>query len=306
MTAKKDELPPYHELFELPEGESPKDFPPPTNLNAVKVWIVRYGGPNGIEKCPRPYLLAEIPDMLSFHNMFGGGRYQVEGRYTGEGKTGQFYARRDFVLSGDPKPLIMSDPSAPQTAAPSAAASGGSSGFSFGGDGMAQALQAKDPMSLIILMMMKDAERAEARAERQAQLQAQQAQAQSTMAIENMKLIATVLGGQRAGTDPAVASAFANMTDLVKTQLAVTHAPAPAQPQRSVEEEMKRAQDLLSLAKKMAPTESTEKFTDIVKELLQIVPPELAQSVAASLMGGNGAAARAPAQIVEGVVGPVG
>jgi hypothetical protein len=292
MTIKKDDLPPYHELFELPEGESAKDFPPPPNFNAIKVWISRYGGPNGVTKCPRPFLLSEIPDMMAFHDMFGGGRYSVEGRTLG----GQFYARRDFVLDGAPKPLIQSEGS-PEPPPPTHTAQG------VAISGMGGELP-KDPMSLLIVVMMQNAERAEQRAERQATLQAQQAQQQAQMAIENMKLIATVLGGQRAGTDPAVAQAFGSMTELVKAQISVAHAPQPVAPQRSVEEEMKRAQDLLSLAKKIAPSETPEKFGDILKELFAIVPPEVVQSAAASLLqGGNGVAVvqQAPPLLVEPV-----
>jgi len=259
--------------------------------------VKRYG-PNGIEECPRPWLLSEIPDRASFFDIFGGGRYEVEGRTLG----GQFYARRTFVLVGDPKPLVPRSPS--ETQAPQAPVAQ-SNGFSMpAGDNVSQMIAAaKDPMSLLIVVMMQNAERAEQRAERQAAAAAQQAQAQATMAIENMKLIATVLGGQRSGTDPAVAQAFGHMTELVRAQ--ISSSAQPAAPQRTVEDEIKRAQELISLAKKMSPSETPEKFADIVKELLGIIPPELVQNVLASLGGANGAV-QAPLP-VEGVVsGPVG
>jgi len=289
---KKEDLPPYHELFELPEGESPKDFPPPENFAAIKLWVKRFGS-SGLEECPRPWLLSEIPDRASFFDMFGGGRYEIEGRRL----NGTFYARRTLMLVGDPKPLVPRSPSETQ-AAPAPAPSSG-----FSGSGLPGELP-KDPMSLLIVVMMQNAERAEQRAERAAVAAAQQAQTQATMAIENMKLLATIFGGQRSGTDPVVAQALGHMTDLVKSQLQTTQAPAAAQ--RTVEEELKRATDLISLAKKVSPSESPEKFTDIVKEVLGLIPPELAQQVVAGLTNGGNGVPMAP-QVVENViVDPVG
>lgn len=290
---KRDDLSPYHELFELEEGKSAKDFPPPPNFNAVYFWVKRLGGAHGPEEDPHPHLLADIPDRATFFQVFGGGNYVLDARYCDAGRKGQFYARRSFTIAGPPKPLVPSEVNEPEIPAHAQ----GSSGFS--GGGLPGDLP-KDPMSLLIVVMMQNAERAEQRAERQAVAAAQQAQTQATMAIENMKLLATVFGGQRQGTDPVVAQALGHMTDLVKSQLQTTAAPAVAQ--RTVEEELKRATDLISLAKRISPTESPEKFTDIVKEILQIVPPELAQSVAASLMGGGNGVTQAP-QIADVIVG---
>lgn len=288
MTAKKEELPPYHELFELPEGVAPKDFPPPPNFAAIKLWVKRYG-PNGIEECPRPWLLSEIPDRASFFDIFGGGRYEVEGRTLG----GQFYARRTFVLVGDPKPLVPRSSS--ETAQPQPQAQPGTfdafGGQAQGAGGMTGAFQMANgnPMALLFLIMMQNSDRAEARAERQA-----------VQSVEMMKTIATMFGGgQRQATDPAVAQVFGSVTELLKQQIAVTHQP-PVQAQRSVEEEFKRAQDLLSLARKMNPDEKPERIVDIIKEILPLVPPGLVEGLVKSA-GGAGA-------LVDNgiVVGPVG
>jgi hypothetical protein len=209
MSTSKSELPPYHELFELEEGKTPKEFPPPQNFSAVKMWVKRFG-PNGHEECPRPWLLSEIPDRATFYDIFGGGRYEIEGRRL----DGTFYARRTLMLVGDPKPLVPK--SAQETAPPAAppAAPGGFSIPGMGGMGDAFAMASGNPMALLILIMMQNADRAEQRAERQAQ-----------MSIENMKVIASMFGGQnRPGTDPAVAQAFGHVTDLLRAQIQ-TNAP---------------------------------------------------------------------------------
>lgn len=278
---EKNELPPYHELFELEEGKTPQEFAPPPNFQSIKVWVTRFGGPNGIEKCPRPWLLAEIPSMVDFHNMFGGGRYSIEGRTLG----GQFYARREFVLAGASKPLILSDvgPTAPTATATAGALPGNM------GDTLAMA--GRDPQSLLIMIMMQNAERAEARADRQAM-----------QSVEMFKAIATLMGGQNRGTDPAIANVFGSMTELVKAGMQR----APEQPQTqkplSVEDEFRRAKDLLELARKMNPEEKPEKIVDIIKELLPLVPPQVIQGLLQPANGGA-AAGIVVEQVAGGSVG---
>jgi hypothetical protein len=277
---EKIELSPYHELFELPEGKTSQEFQPPPDFQSIKVWVTRFGGPNGMEKCPRPWLLAEIPGMLDFHNMFGGGRYMIEGKTLG----GQFYARREFVLAGASKPLIFSDVS---PAAPTATAAGALPGDMAG----ALAMAGRDPQSLLIMIMMQNAERAEARADRQAM-----------QSVEMFKAIATLMGGQNRGTDPAIANVFGSMTELVK--VGMQRAPDQPQTQKplSVEDEFRRAKDLLELARKMNPEEKPEKIVDIIKELLPLVPPQVIQGLLQPANGGA-AAGVVVEQMASGSVG---
>lgn len=286
---KKENLPPYHELFELPEGESPDDFPPPPNFQAIKLWVKRFG-PNGLEECPRPWLLSEVPDRASFFDMFGGGRYEVEGRTL----EGRFYARRTFVLVGDPKPLV---PKAPNETPQPAQAQANGFGLPTGGGDMASMFAAAsgNPMALLFLVMMQNGDRAEARAERQA-----------SQSIEMFKALAAVMGGQqRQQTDPAVAQVFGSMTEIMKAKILEQQAPAQqAAPPRSVEEEFKRAKDLLELARKMNPDEKPEKIVDIIKEILPIVPPGMLQGLLAP--AANGGAAAAGAVVDQLPMGSVG
>lgn len=277
---EKIELQPYHELFELPEGKTSQEFPPPPDFHSIKVWVTRFGGPNGMEKCPRPWLLSEISGMLAFHDMFGGGRYMIEGKTLG----GQFYARREFVLAGASKPLILSD--AAQPTAPTATAAGALPGNM--GDALAMA--GRDPQSLLIMIMMQNAERAEARADRQAM-----------QSVEMFKAIATLMGGQNRGTDPAIANVFGSMTELVKAGMQRAPVEPQAQKPLSVEDEFRRAKDLLELARKMNPEEKPEKIVDIIKELLPLVPPQVIQGL---LQPANGGAAGVVVdQVVGGSVG---
>jgi len=271
MKKEKNELPPYHELFELEEGKTPQEFAPPPNFQSIKVWVTRFGGPNGIEKCPRPWLLAEIPSMVDFHNMFGGGRYSIEGRTLG----GQFYARREFVLAGVSKPLILSD--AAQQAAPAAAP--GALPTIGGSMGDAIAMAGRDPQSLLIMIMMQNAERAEARADRQAM-----------QSVEMFKAIATLMGGQNRGTDPAIANVFGSMTELVKAGMQQRAPEQQTQKPLTVEDEFRRAKDLLELARKMNPEEKPEKIVDIIKELLPLVPPDIIRGLMAPAANGTVAA----------------
>lgn len=284
-TKEKNELPPYHELFELEEGKTPQEFAPPPNFQSIKVWVTRFGGPNGIEKCPRPWLLAEIPSMVDFHNMFGGGRYSIEGRTLG----GQFYARREFVLAGVSKPLILSDAGGQPTAT-STTPAGAMPGMG-GSMGDAIAMAGRDPQALLFMIMMQNAERAEARADRQAM-----------QSVEMFKAIATLMGGQNRGTDPAIANVFGSMTELVKAGM--QRAPEPAQSQKplSVEDEFRRAKDLLELARKMNPEEKPEKIVDIIKELLPLVPPQVIQGLLQPANGGA-AAGIVVEQVAGGSVG---
>jgi hypothetical protein len=270
MKKEKTELPPYHELFELPEGTTPQEFPPPPNFQSIKVWVTRFGGPNGIEKCPRPWLLAEIPSMVDFHNMFGGGRYSIEGRTLG----GQFYARREFVLAGASKPLILSDASQPEAKpAPGTLPAVGAN------LGDALAMAGRDPQSLLIMIMMQNAERAEARADRQAM-----------QSVEMFKAMAVLMGGQNRGTDPAIANVFGSMTELVKAGMQRTPEQPQAQKPLSVEDEFRRAKDLLELARKMNPEEKPEKIVDIIKELLPLVPPDIIRGLMQPVANGAPAA----------------
>jgi hypothetical protein len=281
--AKEKNLPPYHELFELPEGETPDDFPPPPNFQAIKLWVKRFG-PNGLEECPRPWLLSEVPDRASFFDMFGGGRYEVEGRTL----EGRFYARRTFVLVGDPKPLV---PKAPNETAQPQAAAPTIPGMGTTGDVFAMANG--NPMALLFMVMMQNADRAEARADRQA-----------TQSIEMFKAMATMVGGQRQQTDPAVAQVFGSMTEIMKAKILESSTPAqPAAQPRSVEEEFKRAKDLLELARKMNPDEKPEKIVDIIKELLPLVPPQLIQGLVQPAANGTTAVVDALPLVTGGSVG---
>ncbi|HEU5479831.1 MAG TPA: hypothetical protein VFU90_08375 [Candidatus Tumulicola sp.] len=269
MTKKKEELPPYHELFELPEGETPQTFAPPPNFSAIKLWVKRFG-PNGLEECPRPWLLSEIPDRASFFDMFGGGRYEVEGRTLG----GQFYARRTFVLVGDPKPLVPRSASEDKPAA--APAAGGFSMPTGGGGDMASMFAAAsgNPMALLFLVMMQNADRAEQRADRQA-----------NQSVEMFKAIATIMGGQSRGTDPAIANVFGSMTELVKAGIQQRPAEQPAQKHLTVEEEIARAKQLIELARKTNPDEKPERIVDILKEIVPMIPPQVFQGLLQPVAG---------------------
>jgi hypothetical protein len=281
MTKKKEDLPPYHELFELPEGESPNDFPPPPSFAAIKVWVKRYTA-SGVEEAPRPYLLSEIPDRVSFYEMFGGGRFEVEGRTLG----GQFYARRSFTIAGDPIPFVKPPTAASTAAAPAVPNLGGSLSDAL-------AMAGRDPHSLLIMIMMQNAERAEARADRQAM-----------QSVEMFKAMAVLMGGQNRGTDPAIANVFGSMTELVKAGMQQRPPEQPVQKALTVEEEIARAKQLIELARKMNPDEKPERIVDILKEIVPMIPPQvfqgLLQPVAGAAPAGNGIVVE---QVAGGSVG---
>jgi len=290
---------PFHPLFRPKEGDSLEDFSPPTDFESYFMIIARTGGVNGPEEAPREYTLAEIPDRETLVAMFGGGRYELEARTA----KGQFYARRWLQIDAPSKPFVMQTPKeeTQQQPAGDLGALAGLAGAPGGGNLFAMANG--NPMAILLLVLMQNAQTAEARAERQAAIQAQSS-------VEMFKALAMMMGG-RSGTDPAIASVFASMTDLVKSErVAAAEATARASqqlvPPRTFEEEIERAAKMVSMLRKLDPKAKEESLGDIIKEIAPYLQPFIPQILGAGGMA-NGALAEGVAETAaEVAVGPMG
>lgn len=292
---------PFHPLFRPKEGDSLEDFSPPTDFESYFMSIARTGGPNGPEEAPREFTLAEIPNRETLVAMFGGGRYELEARTA----KGQFYARRWMNIDAPPKPFFLqvAKEEAPQQSGDLGALAG-LAGAPGGGNLFAMANGS--PMALLLLMMMQDKQAAEARADRQATIQAQSS-------VEMFKALAMMMGGRQSGTDPAIATVFSAMTDLVKSERVAT-AQAQAQatqqlvPSRTFEEEIERAAKMVSMLRKLDPKAKEESLGDIIKEIAPYLQPFIPQILGAGGMA-NGALEQGGAAVAEGAVevaGPMG
>jgi hypothetical protein len=293
---------PFHPLFRPKEGDSLEDFSPPTDFESYFMSIARSGGPNGPEEAPREYTLAEIPNRETLVAMFGGGRYELEARTA----KGQFYARRWLNIDAPMKPFFLQPPkeegASQQQPAGDLGALAGLAGAPGGGNLFAMANG--NPMAILLLVLMQNAQTAEARAERQAAIQAQSS-------VEMFKALAMMMGG-RSGTDPAIASVFASMTDLVKSErVAAAEATARASqqlvPPRTFEEEIERAAKMVSMLRKLDPKAKEESLGDIIKEIAPYLQPFIPQILGAGGTMANGALAEGAAEVANEVaVGSMG
>lgn len=294
----EESIRPFHPLFRPKEGDSLEDFSPPTDFETYYITIGRTGGPNGPEEAGREFTFAEIPNRETLVAMFGGGRYELEARTA----KGQFYARRWLNIAEPAKPFVM-QPDAPQAQPQQAAGDLGALAGLAGapGGGNLFAMANGSPMALLLLMMMQDKQAAEARADRQATIQAQSS-------VEMFKALAMMMGG-RSGTDPAIATVFASMTDLVKSErLAAAQASQPQQlvPPRTFEEEIERAAKMVSMLRKLDPKAKEESLGDIIKEIAPYLQPFIPQILGAGGMA-NGAIGEGVAETaVDVAAGSVG
>lgn len=256
---KKLDNRPFHPLFLPKEGDA--DFAPPSDFDSVSIFITRFSA-NGPEEAPRDYLLSEIPNRQTLFEMFGGGRYELEARTN----LGQFYARRGLSLAGPSKPLVAPPPKDETQPSPGAPNDLGAIAGMMGGQGggAVAALASGNPMALLMMVLLQQGERAEARAERQAM-----------QSIETLKVMATMFGGNRSGTDPAIASVFASMTDLVKSQHQAASAPQQLAPQQTIDQEIERATKIVKLVRSMDPKAKEESLGEFIKELMPHVQPFL-------------------------------